>query len=125
MDLRFSAYFHIMLYVCTKFHKNAFTSFDKISILNFIKWHNSVQNYRWSYHPHVCTSSDYVLYLNQVGENISKISELLRGNNFPTKFSKGHNSIKNEGGVMILNLGTSLDVLYICSKFHENISKGF
>ena len=39
------------------------------------------------------------------------------------KFSKGHNSIKNEGGVTFLISAHRLMVLYICSKFRENTSK--
>ena len=39
------------------------------------------------------------------------------------KFTKGRNSVKNVGGVMIL--AHCLVLLYICTKFHENILKGF
>ena len=34
---------------------------------------------------------------------------------------KGHNSVKNEGGVTVLVLCTRLMVVYISTKFHENI----
>ena len=41
---------------------------------------------------------------------------------------KGHNSLKNVGRVMVLNLCTSsydaLYLIYICTKFHENILAG-
>ena len=42
-----------------------------------------------------------------------------------SKLTKGHNSLKTVVGVMVLNLNTHLMVLYICTKFQENISKGF
>ena len=50
--------------------------------------------------------SDNALYLYQLSfEKISpRVSELLRGH--VLKFTKGHNSIKNAGGVMVLVLGT-------------------
>ena len=34
------------------------------------------------------------------------------------KFTKGHNSIKNVGRVMVLDLCHLLMTLYICKKFH-------
>ena len=40
------------------------------------------------------------------------------------KFAKGHNSVKHEGGVMVLLLCMSFDDLYIGTKFHENILNG-
>ena len=40
--------------------------------------------------------------------------------NFKPKFSKGHNSIKTVDGVTIL----FLMVVYIFTKFHENILQG-
>ena len=39
------------------------------------------------------------------------------------KFSKGNNSVNNVGGVMVSFLCTPPDD--ICTKFDENISKGF
>ena len=41
------------------------------------------------------------------------------------KFSKGHNSIKNDDGVIFIYLCALSDYMYICIKFRENISKGF
>ena len=55
-------------------------------------------------------------------------SKLLSGHYFQTEIFKGHNSLKNVGGVMVLNLSTlSYDALYlvsICTKFNENILVG-
>ena len=63
----------------------------------------------------LCTSSDNVLYLYQV------VSKFLKG--FKSycaetvtivKFAKGHNSVKNVGGVMVLVLCMSSDdALYL------------
>ena len=58
-------------------------------------------------------------------ENISKgfrVTELTQF--LISKFSKRHRSVENIGGVMILVLNTFHDMLYICTKYHENISKG-
>ena len=38
---------------------------------------------------------------------------------------KGAQFLKYVDGVMVLNLYKGLMVLYICTKFQENISKGF
>ena len=48
-------------------------------------------------------------------ENISTVPELLRGYDFQySKFPKGNNSIKDVGGVMVLDICTlSDDVLYL------------
>ena len=57
-----------------------------------------------------------------------KFSKLLSGHYFQTEMFKGHNSLKNVGPVMVLNLCTSsydaLYLVYICIKFHENILVG-
>ena len=55
---------------------------------------------------HICT---------MFHENISTVSELLRGYDFQySKFPKGLNSIKDVGGVMVLDICTSSnDVLYL------------
>ena len=42
-----------------------------------------------------------------------------------SQFTKGHNSIKTVNVVSVLNLCTASDMLYICTKFQENISKAF
>ena len=36
-------------------------------------------------------------------------------------FSKRHNSVKNVGRVMVLDLCILSDHAFICTKFHENI----
>ena len=43
---------------------------------------------------------------------------------FIGKLSKGHNSVKNVCGVTVLFSAHCLMVVYICSKFHENILDG-
>ena len=48
---------------------------------------------------------------------------------FTLEFTKGHNSchsyfVNNVGGNIILVFCTSSDHFYICTKFHEIISKG-
>ena len=62
---------------------------------------------------HICT---------KFRENISKGFRVIEGDTVsPLKFSKGHNSIKNEDRITVLRL----IMLYICTKFHENILKAF
>ena len=43
---------------------------------------------------------------------------------FIPKISKGHNSVKNVGGVKFLFSAYHLMMVYICTKFHENILDG-
>ena len=54
-----------------------------------------------------------------------QFSKLLSGHYLQTEIFKGHTSLKNVGRVMVLNLCTSsydaLYLVYICTKFHENI----
>ena len=42
-----------------------------------------------------------------------------------SQFTKGHNSIKTVMELWYLISAYHLMVLYICTKFHENIAKGF
>ena len=64
-------------------------------------------------------------------QQLTQVSDVAHGSLVYTKFrkasklkyTKGHNSVKNVGGVTIL--AHCLVLLYICTKFHENISKGF
>ena len=57
-----------------------------------------------------------------------QFSKLLSGHDFQTEIFKGHNSLKIVGQVMVFNLCTSsydaLYLVYICTKFHENILEG-
>ena len=43
---------------------------------------------------------------------------------FIPKFTKERNSKQNIGEVTVLNLCTLSVNFYICTKFHENVSKG-
>ena len=77
----------------------------------------------------LCSFSDYALYLYQVLKKyLNSFSKLLSRHYFQTEIFKVHNSLKNVGRVMVLNLCTlSYDafyLVYICSKFHENILVG-
>ena len=60
-----------------------------------------------------------------------KFSKLLSGHYFQTEIFKGHNSLKNVGRVMVLNLCTSsYDALYLVYNradmtFIGKISKGY
>ena len=66
-----------------------------------------------------------MLYIcTEFHENISKgfrVTELTQFLIY--KFSKGHHSIKNIGGIMVLVLCYCLMKLYICIKFQENIKR--
>ena len=61
-------------------------------------------------------------------KNSQQFSKLLSGQNFQTEIFKGHNSLKTVGQVIVLNLCTSsydaLYLVYICTRFHENILEG-
>ena len=66
----------------------------------------------------LCTFSDDALYFYHVFENISKgFKVIVRADTTSIsklKFSKGHNSLKNVGRVMVFNLCTSFDnALYL------------
>ena len=55
-------------------------------------------------------------------ENISKGFRVMEGLDFQySKFSKGHNSVKMYVEVWSLLSAYLLIMLYICTKFHENI----
>ena len=43
---------------------------------------------------------------------------------FIGKISKGHKSVKNVDGVTIFFSAHCLMMIYICTKFHENIPNG-
>ena len=58
-------------------------------------------------------------------ENISKGFRAIEGLLFPySGSSKGPNSVKTVGRVMVFVFSNCLILLYICTKFHENIQKG-
>ena len=63
----------------------------------------------------LCTSSDGDLYFYKVSQKYSGQYQSYRADTiFIRKISKGHNSVKNVGGVSVLVLCTSSDdVLYL------------
>ena len=52
------------------------------------------------------------------------VLKLQSGHDFQGQISKGHNSVKNEGGVTVLVLCTLSDGGLYVKKFHENILDG-
>ena len=70
----------------------------------------------------LCTSSDNGSYLYKVSLKYSRRYLSYRADTiFKAKISKGHNSVKNVGGVAVLVLCTSSDDGHICTEFHEKI----
>ena len=72
----------------------------------------------------LCNLTNHALYLYMIRlhVNISKgfrVTELTQF--LLSEFSKGHHSVKNRGGLMLLVFSYCLMMLYICIKFHENI----
>ena len=61
-------------------------------------------------------------------ENISTVFKVIELTLFQNEIFKGHNSLENVGRVMLLNFCRSsydaLYLVYICTKFHENILDG-
>ena len=54
-----------------------------------------------------------------------RLLELSSGHDFHTEIYNRHNCASNVGGVTVLVFCTSSDHFCICTKFRENISKGF
>ena len=70
-------------------------------------------------------SSGHALYFYQVLCNYLKQYQSYRADTISIlKISKGNNSTKNVGGVMVLISACRLIMLYICAKFREIISNG-
>ena len=62
----------------------------------------------------------------KVSQRVSKSGTQTEGSTLGwSQFTKGHNSVKTVNVVRVLNLCTSSDVFYICTKFQKNISKAF
>ena len=59
----------------------------------------------------------------QVFQRISELQTQTVGSTL--QFTKGYKSVKTVDGIMVLNLYIFLIMLYICTKFQGNISKGF
>ena len=54
------------------------------------------------------------MFVPSVAKISQQFSKLLSGYYFQTEILKGHNSLKNAGGVMVLNLCTlSYDAIYL------------
>ena len=89
----------------------------------FTKGHNSVKTVNGVMIRNLCISSDDALYLYQVSRKYLKgFQSYERMQICILKFSKGHNSVNSVGGVMVLDLFTSFDSVYICTKFCQRIS---
>ena len=75
----------------------------------------------------LCTSADNGLYLYKISGKYSQRYLSYRADMiFIEKISKGHNSVKTVDGVTVLFFFYvhRLMVVYICTKFHENILDG-
>ena len=108
-----------MLYICTKFHENISKGFRVTQLTQFLvskfsKRHRSVENIG-GVMILVLKVSDHALYSSKCHENISKGFRVMEGLDFQySKFSKGHNSVKNVGRSMVLTLCISSNhVLYL------------
>ena len=55
----------------------------------------------------------------------SRVSDLLSGHDFILKYTKGHNSVNNVGGVTVFVFCHYLIMFYICTKFGKNVLKAF
>ena len=102
----------IYFYQITWKYPKRFQSYwaDTISIQKFSKGDNSVKTQVESWLV-LCTSSDNALYLYQVLLKYLKGFQMYCEDTISiVKFAKGHNSIKNVGGLM---------VLVLCLSFHN------
>ena len=83
---------------------------DTISILKITKGNNSTKNVGGVTVVDLCTSSGHALYFYQVLWNYFIRYQSYRADTISIpKISKGNNSAKNVGGVMVVNLCTSSD----------------
>ena len=74
----------------------------------------------------LCTLSSHALYFYQVLCNYLEWYKSYRADTISSpKITKGNNSAKNVGGVMVFHLCACLVMLYICAKFREIISNGY
>ena len=80
---------------------------DTISILKITKGNNSAKNIGRVNIVNLCTSSAHALYLCQLSWNYLERYQSYRADKISIrKITKGNNSAKNVGGVMVLNLCT-------------------
>ena len=80
---------------------------DTISILKITKGNNSTKNVGGVNIVHLCTSSGHALYLCQLSWNYLERYQSYRADTISIwKITKGNNSAKNVGGVMVVNLCT-------------------
>ena len=117
-----------MLYICTKFHENIsegfrVTGLTQFLISKFSKRHRSVENIGGAM---ILISTHFLIMFyicTKCHENISQGFRVMEGLDFQySKFSKGHNSVKNVGrSIWSLLSAYLLIMLHICTKFHENI----
>ena len=80
---------------------------DTISILKITKGNNSAKNVGGVNIVNLCTSSGHALYLCQLSWNYLERYQSYRADTISIwKITKGNNSAKNVGGVMVVNLCT-------------------
>ena len=98
---------------------------DTISILKITKRNNATKNVDGVTVVNLCMSSGHALYLYQLFWNYLERYQSYRVDTISIlKITKGNNSARNEDGVTVFNLCTSLVMLYISTKFCEIILNG-
>ena len=120
----------IMVYICTKFCKNILIGFKSygtytISILIIIKGNNLVKTVHRITVLVLCISCNHGPHLYHVWQKYQAMSELWSQNAFDIISHKGHNSLNIIHGVKVLFSAHHLIMVYICTKFRENILNGF
>ena len=94
---------------------------DTISILKITKGNNSAKNVDGVTVVNLCMSSGHALYFYQVLCNYLERYQSYRADMISIlKLSKGNNSAKNVGGVIVVNLCTSSGhALYFYQVFYQ------
>ena len=100
-----------------------------ICIGKFTKRHNSVQRVNGATVLVLCTLSDYFFIFQpsfvHVSQTTSELQTRTVGSTLGwSQFAMGHNSIKTVDGVNLISTNC-LIMLFICTKFLENISECF
>ena len=131
---------HLMLVnICMKFHEDTLNGFKVTERMRFClrncylqspKGYNSKSIKTRVMVLAFCTSSNVGKYLFELSWGYLERFLIYRADttisqNLLISISKGHNSNNTQSRVMVLALCTSSMLLYICVKFHKNISNGF